>query len=173
MDALLAQPSVGHLKRAISLLPKGSDGLEQVYNHAIERIEGQGSELRKLVQKVLAWLVYARRDLDITELRHAIAVEKGSKDMDENFAPEEGILDSVCAGLVTIESRCTLGRTEARQYPRLIHYTTQTFLERHDFLKDAETLLAETCLTYISYDIFEPGPRIFVDWQGHMDNASC
>ena len=160
MDTLASQPSIGHLKRAVNNLPKGSEGLDQVYLDALERINGQPPELRVLAKKVFSWLVGAQRPLDITELRHAIAIEPGSKDMDEDFLPDAETLDSVCAGLVTM--RYLAANHWSARYKKalgLIHYTTQQFLARNLHSEEVHFVLAEACLTYLSYDTFESGPQ--------------
>ena len=41
IDSLMSQPSLGHIKRALKNLPQGMKGLDETYNQAMKRIEGQ------------------------------------------------------------------------------------------------------------------------------------
>jgi hypothetical protein len=61
------------------------------------------------------------------------------------------IRNSVCAGLVTID--------EESDIIRLIYYTTQEYFERTQtrWFPSAQTDIATTCLTYLSFDTFESG----------------
>ena len=56
------------------------------------------------------------------ELQHALAVETGTSELDEENLLEIGDLISVCAGLVIAD--------EESNIIRLVHYTTQEYLER-------------------------------------------
>jgi hypothetical protein len=58
----------------------------------------------------------------ISELQHALAVEVGEAELDEENLPEIEDIVSVCAGLVTID--------EESGIIRLVHYTTQEYFER-------------------------------------------
>ncbi|OTA08248.1 hypothetical protein A9Z42_0091960 [Trichoderma parareesei] len=113
------------------------------------RIEAQGEALRILAKKVLSWLVHAKRVLSVTELQHAVAIEPGTSELDEEFIPDKEILVSICAGLVTFD-------TESRDI-RLAHYTLQEYFEREGrhWFQHAETDIARACLTYLSFCAFE------------------
>jgi Ankyrin repeats (3 copies) len=105
---------------------------------------------------VLFWIVHARRSLTTEELRHALAVEASTCRLDEkNLCLVEDILSS-CAGLVVIDSNII----------RLVHYTTQEYFQRHG-LKSFEDIqrdiIATSCLTYLSYDVFTEG--YLEDWK--------
>lgn len=54
-------------------------------------------------------------------------------------------------GLVTVEEECSV--------VRLVHYTTQDFLERYltTWIPNAQQDLTTTCLTYLSFDAFRNG----------------
>lgn len=149
MDALASQPSVGHIKRTLKDLPKGIDGLDQTYENALQRIKNQAPEQRELANKVLSWLFQAKRALSTAELQHALATEPGRKDLDEDFLPAVELLDALCAGLVTVDQEADV--------VRLVHYTTREYFERHDLLRGAHYMLAETCITYLSFDGFASG----------------
>jgi hypothetical protein len=57
----------------------------------------------------------------------------------------------VCAGLVVVDQESAV--------IRLVHYTTQEYFERTSsyFNPAAQLLIAETCLTYLSFSVFESG----------------
>ena len=86
------------------------------------------------------------------ELQHALAVETGDSDLDADNIPEEGLLLSVCNGLVTYEKE---GSVLA-----LVHYTFQQYLEQkaETIFPEAQVEIVRTCLTYLSFDEFERGP---------------
>lgn len=55
------------------------------------------------------------------EMQHALAVETGDPNLDKDNIPDEGVLLSVCNGLITYEKET--GR------PSFVHYTFQQYLE--------------------------------------------
>ena len=60
-------------------MKKGEEGLDKAYDDTVNRIENQGHGLHELAEKVLFWVVYAKRPLIAEELRHALAVEPGTR----------------------------------------------------------------------------------------------
>jgi hypothetical protein len=88
----------------------------------MERIEGQSAGLEELAKQVLSWITCAKRHLTALELQHALAVEVGNSELDEENLPEIEDMISVCAGLVTIDNESNV--------IRLIHYTAQEYFER-------------------------------------------
>jgi hypothetical protein len=89
----------------------------------MERIDRQSADDRDLAPRTLSWIAQAKRLLHIFELREALAVEEGSRNLDlDNLLDIDTIL-SVCAGLVI-----TTG-SEEDNVVRLVHYTTQGYLD--------------------------------------------
>jgi len=117
----------------------------------MERINGQQAGFQLLAKNVLSWITCAKRPLTIRELQHAIAVEVGEAKLDNDNLPEIGDMVSVCAGLVTID--------EESGIIRLVHYTTQEYFEltQKRWFPDAETDIANTCVTYLLFDTFKSG----------------
>ena len=130
----------------------------------MERIERQNGDSPELAKQVLSWITCAKRSLTTLELRHALAVEMGESELDETNLPGIEDMVSVCAGLVTVD--------EKSNTIRLVHYTTQQFLEtnmsRLDAQKDiavtndiamtnSQTNITTTCVTYLTFDCFGTG----------------
>ncbi|KAH8728254.1 ankyrin repeat protein, partial [Phaeosphaeriaceae sp. PMI808] len=127
------------------------EALDQAYEHAMERVQGQKQDFRLLAQRVLFWITCAKRRLTTSELQHALAVEVGMPELDNDNLPQIEVMVSVCAGLVTID--------EQSQIIRLVHHTTQDYFERtrKRWFPDAQTDIATTCVAYLSFTSFETG----------------
>ena len=118
--------------------------LDSVYAQTLQRIREQEDDRSKLGMEVLAWVSHSERPLRITELRHALAVEAESTDLDpDNIRPQDIVLGS-CLGLVVAD--------EETSTVRLIHYTLQEYLSGAGILPDAHKTLAQTCLAYLNYE---------------------
>jgi len=109
------------------------------------RIYSQPNEDVALAKRVLSWISCAKRPLTVLEIQHALAVEPGIMNIDEEALIEEDLLVSVCLGLVTIEEESSI--------IRLVHFTTQEYFQRTriDYFPTAETDIAMSCLTYLSF----------------------
>ncbi|KAL8686003.1 MAG: hypothetical protein Q9218_007413 [Villophora microphyllina] len=127
---LLAQLHLGSLsgktttkavKTALRSMPKGSDVLHLAYVEALGRIEAQQPDMQHLAKQVMYWITCAARQLSASELQEALAVEEGTSELDGENKPDLDDIVSVCLGLVTID--------EDSNIIRLVHYTTQEFLE--------------------------------------------
>jgi len=148
--------SLKFLRNALDELPKASNGsLDETYTEALLRIRRQKSEDVNLAERILVWLSCAVRPLTVLEIRHAMAVMK--LDEDENDFNEDSLshgdsLASVCGGLVVID--------EISQNIRLVHYTTQEYLERNPtrVRLDPHDLVANACLSYLYMTPFAAGP---------------
>ncbi|KAJ7087061.1 ankyrin repeat-containing domain protein [Mycena epipterygia] len=143
IDSLATKLSVKGVRDALSSLPRD---LSSTFDEVVHRINRQSEEERALAWLVLSWVTNARRPLEPSELRVALAVEEGSTKFNtENLLDTETIL-SVCAGLVVIN------REDNRV--RLIHYTIQDYLERiqdREF-PHANTKITAACITYLLFD---------------------
>jgi len=98
----------------------------------------------ELAKRVLAWLSCAQRPMTVLGIQHALAVVPGSTNIDKDALIDEGLLLSVCAGLVSIETL------------RFAHHTYQEYVERTlmHWFPTAQIEIATTCLTYLSFDVF-------------------
>ncbi|KAK1446285.1 hypothetical protein CMEL01_10528 [Colletotrichum melonis] len=148
IDAWSNKLSPKELKKALKVFGETSEKANiysAVYNEAMNRIRSQPSEHVELALNVLSWTTGAKRPLTIEELQHALAVEEGETDIDQdNIIPVETMI-SVCAGLVTVSER--RGRVI-----QLVHQTTQEYFERkrHQFFPDIDSQIAIACTNYLS-----------------------
>jgi hypothetical protein len=131
-------------------MKKGEEGLAKAYDDTVNRIGNQERGIRELAQRVLFWIVCAKRPLTTEELRHALAIEPRTCIFDKtNLCPVKDMVSS-CAGLVTVDNNII----------RLVHHTTQEYFQRRG-LKSFEDIhkntIATSCLTYLSYDVFADG----------------
>jgi hypothetical protein len=121
------------------------------------RIEAQQADQEELAKQVLSWITCAKRPLTTLELRHALAVEEGASELDEENLPEVNDIVSVCAGLVAIDKESDI--------IRLVHYTAQEYLERAQtsLFPYAEADITRICVTYLSFDVFTAGFSLTAD----------
>jgi hypothetical protein len=120
MNSFRDKLTVRDVKSALRNLPQGSDAYDVAYHATMERILAQGKGPSEMAKKVLAWILCARRPLRTLELLHALAVEPGDTEIDEENMLEAKQLLNICAGLVTID--------EQSDIVRFIHYTAQEYL---------------------------------------------
>ena len=117
----------------------------------MERIDGQKPGFQWLARMILSWITCAKRPLTTLELQHALAVKSGDHQLDKENVREIEDMVSVCAGLVTVDEESSI--------IRLVHYTTQEYFDRtrEKWFPNAETHIAITCVTYLSFKEFESG----------------
>ena len=144
----MAKPTLRKIKLALQDLP---EELDSMYDQTFERIKNQDPEFAELAFKLIYWTHFAARPLKVQELRHAVAVEPGDTSFDEEGLPDEDLVESTCAGMLTVQEDETVG---------LVHYTAQEYLERHStsLFPGAHAVILRTCLTYLSFEDFEEGP---------------
>lgn len=152
LDSLFDIKLPKDVKIALEKLPKGSEAYDHAYQDAMHRIHCQGPKSVEFANHIMSWITCAKRPLSTSGLQHALAVEVGKMKLDEKGLPEVEDMVSVCAGLVTID--------EESNVIRLVHYTTQEFLERMQkhWFPNAETNITRICVSYLSFHSFECGP---------------
>jgi len=90
------------------------------------------------------WVLYSERPLRAQELCHALGVEIGSSDLDQENVPALRTLLSSCLGLVTVEASSST--------VRLVHFTLQEHLSRDPTLfQSPHSTISEVCLTYLNF----------------------
>ncbi|OGE49580.1 hypothetical protein PENARI_c020G07591 [Penicillium arizonense] len=152
LDSLIGMKSPKAIEIALKKLPKGSNAYDNAYDEAMERIKGQAPACQKTAEWTLKWITFARRQLSVPELQHALAVEVGETEFDACNISRKAYILSICAGLVTVD--------EESNIIRLVHYTTQEYFERtrHDLFENAEADLSKVCVSYLSFRAFDSGP---------------
>ncbi|OAL45456.1 hypothetical protein IQ07DRAFT_661532, partial [Pyrenochaeta sp. DS3sAY3a] len=139
------------VKATLAKLLKGAAALDSAYSDALTRIEGQLHGDQILAKNVLTWITFAKRPLTTAEICCALAVEPGEAELDPENKPDVDDIVSVCAGLVVIDQESDI--------IRLVHYSTQEYFWRNSSRVSpyGEVPIAERCLTYLSFSVFESG----------------
>ena len=155
LESLVDKVNPSEVRVALQSLPQGSEALSTAYHQAMRRIEAQGTGIRLLAQKAMMWITYAKRLLTVVEVRHALGVQHGTSDFDDDDLCDIDDIVSACGGLVTVDLR------QGIRTVRLVHYSTQEFLKQAGttYFPDAQQRIATSCLTYLLYDVFEGGWR--------------
>jgi len=119
----------------------------------MQRIEEQSSDRAELGKEVLAWITCLRRPFKASELRKALGIRVGQSSFDQDDCADIVDMVSACAGLVTINKKSNT--------IRLVHYTTQEYLNRtqYQWFPEAERMITEGCIAYLSMDEFGSADR--------------
>ena len=125
--------------------------LSQAYGSSFERILEQAQDRSDLAIRIIGWVSHAERHLKVDELRHALAVEKGAHSIDEEDLTSIKIILQVCIGLLILDS-------ESGTF-RLVHHTAYEYFQQLDqYFTEIQLDMAETCMTYITYQPICHGP---------------
>jgi len=103
---------------------------------------------REYVFKILSWIYYAKRPLEMDELREAIVVEPEDKTLNRDFLPSPDMVIECCEGLVVWE-RGEWGIDTVR----FSHSTVRDFVFNEGLLP--LNYITRICLTYLSFEDFE------------------
>jgi ankyrin repeat protein len=143
LNVLEQLKTVKEVKEALLSLPPTYDGC---YEFSLKQIEMQGPIQREKAFKVLAWLSFAMGPLTVKALQHALSVESGDVELDEDKQPPLDDLVSVCRGLVIVDS------VNDTQNIRLLHETTKSYLKnlRYDNFPPGHEIILKACLAYLS-----------------------
>ena len=74
-----------------------------MYHRSWERVLAQDPYEIALAKGLVLWLIFAKRSLNIDELRYALAVSNGMCKFEAENIPTQDVLVSVCCGLVTVD----------------------------------------------------------------------
>lgn len=142
IESLTRFPTLRKVKAALKSLP---EGLENMYDDVLERIQGQDAELASLAMNVLGWIYHAKRPLQLLELQHALAVEPEDTFLDEDGLPDKDLLISVCGGLLSVQERDIV---------TFIHYTAQEYFDQRgpSLFEHVRVSVPQICLTYLSFE---------------------
>ncbi|KAF5985496.1 ankyrin protein [Fusarium bulbicola] len=148
-DFVSTKLTLKQIKAALNSLSSGPRAYDVAYEKSMERIADQKQSSKELAMQVLLWITCAKRVLTTLELQHALAVEEGDTELDnENLYRIEDMV-SVCSGLVTVDEESVI--------IRLVHYTTQDYLDRtrDKWFPIAEPEITMACIRYLSFDTFK------------------
>ncbi|KAL4879895.1 hypothetical protein BJY04DRAFT_219700 [Aspergillus karnatakaensis] len=145
LDSLKEKHTIKATHRELETLESGNEKLAQAYKSAFARIGGG------LARTLLSWVVCSKRMLMTDELAHALAVEKGTRDLDmTNLCDLEEIV-SFCAGLVVLDRETNT--------VRMIHSTAKDYFLRtfSECFPEVNEEITIVCLIYLTYKVFESG----------------
>ncbi|KAJ6257541.1 Vegetative incompatibility protein [Drechslerella dactyloides] len=117
VESLVGETTPKAIKSVLRSLPKGSQALYHAYEGAVERIKS-GSR-SQLAEAALSWIVWARRPLSVKELQHALAIEVGECQLDEENITDISDVVSACTGLISVDGQSDV--------VRLVHYTAYEY----------------------------------------------
>lgn len=142
IQAILDQVSRSGIR---SILRSLSSDLHVVFGRFIERIKNQPDSRQQIASAALTWLAYAKRNLSIDELRHALATRLSDTELDQDNMVSPRVIVESCLGLLVIEQDSSA--------IRLVHFSLQEYLQSHrqDLFPDGDLTLAATCLTYSNF----------------------
>ena len=145
MEALLRKSNGRKIKEALYRLPTGREGLDFLYDDALQRIGEQTIDDARLGNEVLLWVSSTLRPLSIKELQHALAVRPDDTHFESDGIEDPDHILAVCGGLVVIDS--------TSHHVRLIHYTTQEYLDRARAIRfpRSDLNITRTCLMYLKF----------------------
>ncbi|KAI0403025.1 hypothetical protein F4802DRAFT_608355 [Xylaria palmicola] len=155
--SLIGESTPNKIRQTLRRLVEGSKDYEAAYNEAYEsamkRIRSQPRHQAELAEQTLSWITCAEKRLTRLELQHALAIQPGEPDFDEENLPVIDEVVSFCAGLVTIDKESG--------FVQLVHYTTQEYFERAEtqskWFPNAQLFILTACTTYLSYRSFAKG----------------
>ncbi|KAL8861144.1 MAG: hypothetical protein Q9178_002360 [Gyalolechia marmorata] len=135
--------SIKHVRNKLRTLPTTLKG---TYDNALERIENQEPDHRRVAFKTMAWVCYAFRALSLKELQHALAVEPGDTILDEDLVMDGQSITSLCAGLVVVDQRTNM--------VNVVHYSTKSYFDdiRHIQFPEFHANITLVCATYLTLD---------------------
>ncbi|KAG4441778.1 hypothetical protein IFR05_002769 [Cadophora sp. M221] len=155
LDYLCTLSTDKERRRALETLPAD---LFETYTRILNRVANSTPGNRRLVERTLRWINQSRYPLHIDAIAIAVAVEIGSRSMDEDDISDQDSILKWCSSLVT--------RNEQTGILAFSHFTVEEFLTDdklleipglRDFYLDesvSESIAAKVCLTYLQYPEF-------------------
>jgi len=103
IEAIMGETSLARRKKMLQKVATTGVDLDTVYAQTLQQVRHQKGDRSRVGMEVLMWISHAERPLRIDELRHALAVEIGSTDLDaENIPPQDTVIGS-CLGLAVVD----------------------------------------------------------------------
>ncbi|OAX82907.1 hypothetical protein ACJ72_02732 [Emergomyces africanus] len=149
LESLASKTNLRAVKKALGRSPTT---LDDNYDEAMERIKQQPTRI--LALRVLLWIVYAVRPLQLGELQHAVAVDELETDdhsVSEECLTPQTIVVNACAGLIKIDQESNI--------VRLVHMTAQEYFDRRGtkHFPDAHRDIGMACLKFLRLEVFSEG----------------
>jgi len=150
LNNVLQQITKADMRRALEGL---SETLDEAFRNSLDRIRGIAPARRDLAFRIMTWVSYARRPLQMQELQQALATREGEKDLDsDNIVPARVIIES-CAGLVQLDHE-----TDTVSF---FHFSIDEYLRSQPgILPDSEMPVARTCLSYLLHSSLKALPLL-------------
>ena len=143
IKAILQETTLYRRREKLDTIANGL-GLGDAYDATIRRIKAQKGDRARLGMAALVWISHSERPLKVDEIRHALAVEIGSTDINTNNVPSIRTVLVCCQGLAAVD--------KGSSTIRLIHFTLNEYLSRRaDLFDGAHSKIAESCLTYLNF----------------------
>ncbi|KAH6908100.1 hypothetical protein BKA70DRAFT_1104101 [Coprinopsis sp. MPI-PUGE-AT-0042] len=99
-----------NLRHALDILKHSPTTINDVYAKTMERINAQPGARPQLARRILSWLAYARRGLNVDDVRYALAIPlshplpPNADIIDPMLLTDEAVLVSMCCGLVVVDN---------------------------------------------------------------------
>ena len=145
----------GSVEDMLEALQDSTEGLDELYEQAINKILCRSRPQINRALKALLWVANSYRLLSKTQLLEALSVKPG----------RTGLSDSQRIGRDRpIATECADLLVEVDGYYKLLHTSLRDFLQSEnsilpaayrDLQLEAHGLMAETCLTYLAFDEFQ------------------
>lgn len=141
------------------------DSMEYVYNNIIEAIRNETGPYKLIALRTISWIVFARVPIKVEALLEAIAVDVDKNQLDpELLLNDPSLLLQICRDLIEVDKYLNVFRfvhSSVLQFFQNSPEAIQLGMLAENF---GATLLAETCVSYLSFDKFSRGPFPKVTW---------
>ncbi|KAK0118289.1 hypothetical protein ONS95_012585 [Cadophora gregata] len=155
LDYLCTLSTDKERRRALETLPAD---LFETYTRILNRVAKSTAGNRRLVERTLRWIHLAQFPLHVDTIATAVAVEIGSRSIDEDDISDQDSILKWCSSLVT--------KNEQTGILSFSHFTVEEFLtdekllaipELRDFYlnePESQGIIAKVCLTYLQFPEF-------------------
>lgn len=148
MKHLLGLTSIKQMRQALKSMPSN---LTEAYESSLRRILEQSPSRANLAMRVIGWITHAERRLKVEELRHALAVEEHTSEIDKENLTLVKVILQVCIGIASVDpADDTIG---------MIHITAYDYF-RHlkNRFSDIQLDMAKTSMLYLGFRPLCDGP---------------
>jgi hypothetical protein len=148
LEYIYSQPSAADILRELQSLPAD---INDLYHRIFKKINAQSPAMRELARRALMWTVHAAELINAFELKALLGIEERTKTLEEAAQKykTQTIVDA-CFNLLGVDKG---------GYMRLMHQTTQEFLNAHTYYvkKRSDERSGERLKIY---DVNPPSPHV-------------